>query len=48
MVRDNDSLLAKSGDIIFHRYRVGPIQPTSVQITDLSLNRTQTLGVSDK
>ncbi len=48
LVHGNDSLLAKSGEIIFHRYRVGPIKPVSVQITDLILNSSQTISVGEK
>jgi hypothetical protein len=48
LVHGDESLLAKSGEIIFHRYRVGPIQPVSVQITDLILNSSQTISVSEK
>ena len=43
----DDSLIARSGEIIFHRYKVGPIQPASVQITDLSRNSTQTIGATE-
>ena len=44
----DDSLTAKSGQIIFHRYKVGSIQPTSVQVTDLSFNNTQTIYAAEK
>ena len=44
----NDSLTAKTGEIVFHRYKVGVIRPTSVQVTDLSMNNTYTLILTDK
>jgi hypothetical protein len=37
--------MAKTGDIMFHRFRVGLIQPTSVQVTDLTRNLTQNIAV---
>src|SRR5581483_10032540 len=43
LARGDDSLVARSGEIIFHRFKVGPIQPTNVQITDLSANNTQNI-----
>lgn len=42
-VRGEDMFLKKSGEIMYHRYKVGAIQPTSVQVTDLRYNNTQTI-----
>ena len=42
----DDIFMAKTGDIMFHRFRVGVIQPTSVQVTDLSHNLTQNIAVA--
>lgn len=37
----NDTYMAKTGDIMFHRFKVGAIQPGSVMVTDLNYDRTQ-------
>jgi hypothetical protein len=47
-MRGDDISVARTGDIIFHRFKVGSIQEGNAQLTDMVSNQSQRIAATSK
>lgn len=48
LAHNDESLIARAGETVFHRYKVISVQPGTIQVTDLSNRITQNLPIIEK